>query len=288
MDCNNIGTTSSTISIIKDNDFRFKKKFGQNFLIDNNILEKIVEKSETTKEDLVIEIGPGIGALSEKLAKSCKNLVLIEIDDTLIPILNESIGKFDNVEIIHADVLKVNIDDVISKYNAEKVRVVANLPYYITTPILMKLLESHYEIDTITVMVQKEVAERLTANEGDKEYGAITLAIKYYTDAEIVINVSPNCFMPKPKVHSSVVHMKVKKTKFDCKFEKRLFSLIRATFNQRRKTMINAVGNAGLGFINKDKLKEILSELSIGENIRGEKLSLSDFVDIIKRIENGK
>lgn len=284
MDCNkSIGTTASTVSIIKKNDFRFKKKFGQNFLIDNNILDKIVEKSEISSDDLVIEIGPGIGALSEKLAEKCKNLILIEIDDTLIPILKDSVGKRENVEIIHNDVLKVDINEIVKGYEFKNVRVVANLPYYITTPILMKLLESQYDIDTITVMVQKEVADRLTAKEGEKDYGAITLAVRYHTDAKVVINVSPNCFMPKPKVHSAVVHMKVLKKESDILFERKLFAIIRATFNQRRKTMINAIGNAGLDFINKEKLRQIFSQLDIDDNIRGEKLSLEDFIQIVKR-----
>lgn len=284
MDCNkSIGTTASTVSIIKKNDFRFKKKFGQNFLIDNNILDKIVEKSEISSDDLVIEIGPGIGALSEKLAEKCKNLILIEIDDTLIPILKDSVGKRENVEIIHNDVLKVDINEIVKRYEFKNVRVVANLPYYITTPILMKLLESQYDIDTITVMVQKEVADRLTAKEGEKDYGAITLAVRYHTDAKVVINVSPNCFMPKPKVHSAVVHMKVLKKESDILFERKLFAIIRATFNQRRKTMINAIGNAGLDFINKEKLRQIFSQLDIDDNIRGEKLSLEDFIQIVKR-----
>lgn len=278
-----IGKLNETVSIIKENSFHFKKKFGQNFLVDCNILNKIVEESGVVNKDLVIEIGPGIGALSEKIADKCKDLILIEIDDTLIPILENGVGKRNNVEIIHNDVLKVDFFELIKSKVFDKVRVIANLPYYITTPIIMKLLENHYPIDSITVMVQKEVADRLVAKVGNKDYGAITLAVEYFTNARKAIQVSPNSFIPKPKVYSTVVDMKLKPNHECESFEKMLFSFIRAAFNQRRKTLVNAIGNANLDFINKQKLTEILGELGIDENIRGEKLTLQEYKDIINR-----
>ena len=281
---NNI-VAKSTMSIIKENEFRLKKKFGQNFLIDSNILDKIVDASNVCEKDLVIEIGPGIGALSERLVKRCDHLILIEIDDTLIPILEENFSEFDNVTIIHKDVLKVDIDKLISNYEYDKVRVVANLPYYITTPIVMKLLEECKKIDSITIMVQKEVAQRFIAKAGSKEYGAISLAVDYYTESKIALNVSPNCFIPKPKVDSSVLHMNVKKNIDESIDKNLLFRIIRLAFNQRRKTLINSLVS-GNSHIDKAKLKSILSKLGFDENIRGEKLSLNNYIDIVKEMKN--
>lgn len=274
-----------TIAQVNANNFRFKKKFGQNFLIDNNILNKIVEESNIAKDDVVVEIGPGMGALTERLVNKAKNVIAIEIDKDLIPILEKKFEGTDNIEIINEDCLKIDFNDIIRKYNVDNVKVVANLPYYITTPIIMKLLEDYSNIiTTITVMIQKEVADRLSAKPNSKDYGAITLACEYYSHIKTVVKVPPSCFVPAPKVHSSVVRMDIKKKVLPKNISDNLFRIIRAGFNQRRKTLINALLNSNVISLKRNDLEAIFTKLGYEYNIRGEKLSLDEFVLLTREI----
>ena len=277
-----LGKPENTINILKKYQFVFQKKYGQNFLIDTHVLDKIMKAADIGSEDLAIEVGPGIGTLTQYLCENAKNVAAIEIDDMLIPILNDTLSEYDNIEIIHDDVLKVDIGSVIEKYGScRKVKVVANLPYYITTPIIMSLFESKVPIDSITVMVQKEVAERMQAKPGTKDYGALSLAVQYYADAKIVANVPPNCFMPRPNVGSAVIHLKKLETNpYEVKDEKLLFKIIRASFNQRRKTLQNGLKNAQDLPYSKDEILQAIRESGLDEGIRGEKLSLEQFVTL--------
>ena len=277
-----LGKPENTINILKKYQFVFQKKYGQNFLIDTHVLDKIMKAADIGSEDLAIEVGPGIGTLTQYLCENAKNVAAIEIDDMLIPILNDTLSEYDNIEIIHDDVLKVDIGSVIEKYGScRKVKVVANLPYYITTPIIMSLFESKVPIDSITVMVQKEVAERMQAKPGTKDYGALSLAVQYYADAKIVANVPPNCFMPRPNVGSAVIHLKKHETNpYEVKDEKLLFKIIRASFNQRRKTLQNGLKNAQDLPYSKDEILQAIRESGLDEGIRGEKLSLEQFVTL--------
>ena len=242
-----LGNPKNTIEVIQKYDFDFQKKFGQNFLIDERVLEKIISAAEVNKDDFVLEIGPGIGTMTQYLAENAREVMAVEIDKNLIPILSDTLSAYDNVSILNADILKVDIAKIVEEKNGGKpVKVVANLPYYITTPIIMGLFESHVPIDSITVMVQKEVADRMQSGPGTKDYGALSLAVQYYAEPYVVANVPPNCFMPRPKVGSAVIRLtKYKDAPIKVTNEKLLFQLIRASFNQRRKTLQNGIKNFG-------------------------------------------
>lgn len=278
----NLGSAKNTASIINKYGFSFQKRFGQNFLIDEHVLDKIVDAALIGKEDGVIEIGPGIGTMTQRLCEAASKVVAIEIDKELIPILSETMSGYDNVKIINADVMKTDLDKLIrDEFSGMSVKVVANLPYYITTPIVMSLLENHLPVESITIMVQKEVAQRMQAGPGTKDYGALSLAVQYYADTYIAANVPPNSFMPRPKVGSGVIRLTVRKeAEVEVTDEKLMFSLIRAAFNQRRKTLVNAVTNfSGLDY-SKEDIEKALAELDISEKIRGEALSLQQFADL--------
>jgi 16S rRNA (adenine1518-N6/adenine1519-N6)-dimethyltransferase len=277
-----IANASKTIEVIKKHDFSFQKRYGQNFLIDGHVLDKIMDAADITKEDHVIEIGPGIGSMTQYLCERAGWVTAVEIDRDLIPILEETLKDHENVSIMNDDILKVDIKKLIlSRGKVNRAKVVANLPYYITTPIVMGLLENHVPLKSITVMVQKEVAERMTAGPGGKEYGALSLAVRYYTDPHIVANVPPNCFIPRPKVGSSVIKLDVyDEPVIRVSNEALMFKLIRAAFNQRRKTLANSIANApGLGFSKEDVLNA-LEGMGLNENIRGEALALDDFATL--------
>ncbi|MDY3255376.1 MAG: 16S rRNA (adenine(1518)-N(6)/adenine(1519)-N(6))-dimethyltransferase RsmA [Lachnospiraceae bacterium] len=272
----------NTQEIIKKHNFSIQKKYGQNFLIDEHVLNKIIAAAELTEDDYVIEIGPGIGTMTERMAPECRHVTAIEIDKELIPILSETLSGFDNVDIINEDVLKVDLNKLIAERNDNKpVKVVANLPYYITTPIIMSLLENKIPIDTITVMVQKEVADRMMVGPGTKDYGALSLAVQYYAKPYIVANVPMNCFIPRPNVASAVIRLTChKEPPVTVKDEKLMFNLIRASFNQRRKTLINGISNfSGLSFT-KEQVAMALNSIGLSENIRGESLDLEKFAKL--------
>lgn len=281
-----ISTPKRTKEIIEKYGFYFKKNFGQNFLIDSNVLDNIVESAGVTEEDFVFEIGPGIGSLTQVIAENAKGVLAIEIDTNLIPILKDTLSDYDNVEIINQDVLKVDLNSLIEeKNNGKPVKVVANLPYYITTPIIMELLEKKLNISSITVMVQKEVAERMQAGPKNKEYGALSVAVQYYCDASIDIIVQPSCFMPRPKVASAVITLKLlDKPKIDVKDEELFFKVVKCAFGQRRKTLMNSLFNQGGFNISKEDLTEIIKSCNLDEKVRGEALSLSDFGNISDKI----
>lgn len=272
----------NTQEIIKKHNFSIQKKYGQNFLIDEHVLNKIIAAAELSKDDYVIEIGPGIGTMTERMAPECRHVTAIEIDKELIPILSETLSGFDNVDIINEDVLNVDLNKLIAERNDNKpVKVVANLPYYITTPIIMSLLENKIPIDTITVMVQKEVADRMMVGPGTKDYGALSLAVQYYAKPYIVANVPMNCFIPRPNVASAVIRLTChKEPPVTVKDEKLMFNLIRASFNQRRKTLINGISNfSGLSFT-KEQVAMALNSIGLSENIRGEALDLEKFAKL--------
>lgn len=272
----------NTQEIIKKHNFSIQKKYGQNFLIDEHVLNKIIAAAELTEDDYVIEIGPGIGTMTERMAPECRHVTAIEIYKELIPILSETLSGFDNVDIINEDVLKVDLNKLIAERNDNKpVKVVANLPYYITTPIIMSLLENKIPIDTITVMVQKEVADRMMVGPGTKDYGALSLAVQYYAKPYIVANVPMNCFIPRPNVASAVIRLTChKEPPVTVKDEKLMFNLIRASFNQRRKTLINGISNfSGLSFT-KEQVAMALNSIGLSENIRGEALDLEKFAKL--------
>ena len=272
----------NTQEIIKKHNFSIQKKYGQNFLIDEHVLNKIIAAAELTEDDYVIEIGPGIGTMTERMAPECRHVTAIEIDKELIPILSETLSGFDNVDIINEDVLKVDLNKLIAERNDNKpVKVVANLPYYITTPIIMSLLENKIPIDTITVMVQKEVADRMMVGPGTKDYGALSLAVQYYAKPYIVANVPMNCFIPRPNVASAVIRLTChKEPPVTVKDEKLMFNLIRASFNQRRKTLINGISNfSGLSFT-KEQVAMALNSIGLSENIRGDALDLEKFAKL--------
>jgi len=270
-----------TIETIKKYDFAFQKKFGQNFLIDSHVLDKIIAAAGVTKEDVVLEIGPGFGTMTQYLAEAAKEVIAVEIDKTLIPILHETLADYDNVSIINEDILKVDIAKLVEEKNGGKpIKVVANLPYYITTPIIMGLFESHVPLDNITVMVQKEVAQRMQAGPGTKDYGALSLAVQFYAEPYIVANVPPNCFIPRPGVGSAVIRL----TKWDnppvaVKDEAFLFSLVRASFNQRRKTLQNSLVNGGIN-ITKEQVVQALEQMGLSPTVRGEALTLEQFAQL--------
>lgn len=274
-----LGNPKNTIEILQKYNFNFQKKFGQNFLINTGILEDIIEAAEITKEDFVLEIGPGIGTMTQYLCESAREVVAVEIDRNLIPILKDTLSEYNNVEVLNDDILKVDIRALAEERNAGKpIKVVANLPYYITTPIIMGLFESHVPIDSITIMVQKEVADRMQEGPGSKEYGALSLAVQYYAHPEIVVNVPPSCFMPQPKVGSAVIRLtRHKEPPVQVDNEKLMFQIIRASFNQRRKTLANGLNNfSGLN-LSKQTIQECIEELGVPLTVRGETLSLEQF-----------
>lgn len=281
-----IASPKKTMEIINKYSFAFQKRFGQNFLIDSNILDKIVKGAELNKEDVVIEIGPGIGSLTQVLAEYAKKVIAIEIDKKLIPILEDTLEDYDNILLMNEDILKVDLNKLIEEENGGKqVKVIANLPYYITTPIIMGLFENHVPVESITVMVQKEVADRMQALPGTKDYGALSLAIQYYSKPQIITKVSPNCFIPAPKVGSSVICLKRQEPeKIDFEEEKLLFRIIKAAFSQRRKTLINSLINNESTQVSKEDLILFLREMGLEERVRGEVLSLGQFSALTKKI----
>lgn len=274
-----LSNPQKTIEIIQKYEFAFQKKFGQNFLIDGHVLNKILAAADITKNDFVLEIGPGIGTMTQYLAEAAGHVCAVEIDKLLIPILEETLAGYSNVEILNEDILKVDIAALVEKKNGGKpIKVVANLPYYITTPIIMGLLEGHVPVESITVMVQKEVAQRMQAQPGSKDYGALSLAVQYYCEPYIAANVPPNCFMPRPKVGSAVIRLKTfEKPPVNTSNEVLMFRLIRASFNQRRKTLVNGLNNSPELDFSKDEITGALEKLGVSPNVRGEVLTLRQF-----------
>lgn len=277
-----LGTPSATKEIINKYSFAFQKKFGQNFLIDSNVLESIIRGAEITKDDFVLEIGPGIGTMTQYLCEAARQVVAVEIDKMLIPILEDTLSEYDNVEVINQDVLKVDIKSLAEeKNNGKPIKVVANLPYYITTPIIMGLLESGVPIDSITIMVQKEVADRMQTGPGSKDYGALSLAVQYYATAKVILNVSATCFMPRPNVDSAVIKLtRHKEPTVNVADEKLMFKIIRASFNQRRKTLVNGLKNSPELSFSKEQIVKAIEKIGKPETIRGEALTLEEFAEL--------
>lgn len=273
-----LGSPSATKEIINKYSFAFQKKFGQNFLIDSNILESIVSAADITKDDFVLEIGPGIGTMTQYLCEAARQVVAVEIDKMLIPILKDTLSEYDNVEVINQDVLKLDIKALAQEKNNEKpIKVVANLPYYITTPIIMGLFETKVPIESITIMVQKEVADRMQTGPGSKDYGALSLAVQYYADAKVQLNVSASCFMPRPNVDSAVIKLTAHEKPVVDVDETLMFKVIRASFNQRRKTLVNGLKNSSELDYTKEEIVQAIKAIGKEENIRGEKLTLEEF-----------
>ena len=266
-----LGNPQNTIEILQKYNFNFQKKFGQNFLIDEHVLDKIIRAAEITKDDYVLEIGPGIGTMTQYLACAAREVTAVEIDRALIPILEDTLKEYDNVSIINEDILKVDIAALAKEKNGGRpIKVVANLPYYITTPIIMGLFESHVPLESITVMVQKEVADRMQVGPGTKDYGALSLAVQYYAEPYIVANVPPNCFMPRPAVGSAVIRLtRHQKPPVEVMDEKLMFRLIRASFNQRRKTLANGLKNSGELNLSKEVITAAIEKLGKGSSVRG-------------------
>ena len=274
-----LGIPQNTIAVLQKYHFNFQKKFGQNFLIDTHVLERIIEAAGITKDDFVLEIGPGIGTMTQYLCENAREVTAVEIDQNLIPILADTLSAYDNVTVINEDILKLDIVKLAEEKNAGKpIRVVANLPYYITTPIIMGLFEKHVPLLSVTVMVQKEVADRMQVGPGTKDYGALSLAVQYYAEPYIVANVPPNCFIPRPGVGSAVIRLnRYQEPPVKVKDEQLMFRLIRASFNQRRKTLQNGIANSGELSFTKEQIAKALESLGISANIRGESLSLAEF-----------
>lgn len=277
-----LGTPSATKEIINKYSFAFQKKFGQNFLIDSNVLESIIRGAEIIKDDFVLEIGPGIGTMTQYLCEAARQVVAVEIDKMLIPILEDTLSEYDNVEVINQDVLKVDIKSLAEeKNNGKPIKVVANLPYYITTPIIMGLFESGVPIDSITIMVQKEVADRMQTGPGSKDYGALSLAVQYYATAKVILNVSATCFMPRPNVDSAVIKLtRHKEPTVNVADEKLMFKIIRASFNQRRKTLVNGLKNSPELSFSKEQIVKAIEKIGKPETIRGEALTLEEFAEL--------
>lgn len=277
-----LGNPQNTIEILNKYGFNFQKRFGQNFLIDTHVLEKIIRSANVTKDDLVLEIGPGIGTMTQYLCEHARQVIAVEIDKKLIPILEDTLSEYDNVKVINEDILKVDIKGLADQYNGGKpIKVVANLPYYITTPIIMGLLENEVPIDNITVMVQKEVADRMQTGPGSKDYGALSLAVQYYTDPYIVANVPPNCFMPRPNVGSAVIRLTLHEDKpVQVSDKKMMFAIIRASFNQRRKTLQNGLNNSPELNFTKEQVVAALEAINKPATVRGEALTLQEFASL--------
>ena len=290
-----LGNPQNTIAVLQKYNFSFQKKFGQNFLIDTHVLDKIIRSAEITKDDFVLETGPGIGTMTQYLACAAREVVAVEIDKALIPILEDTLSSYDNVTVINEDVLKLDIVKLAQERNGGKpIKVVANLPYYITTPIIMGLFESHVPVQSITVMVQKEVADRMQVGPGTKDYGALSLAVQYYAKPYIAANVPPNCFMPRPKVGSAVIRLEChEEPPVQVEDEKLMFRIIRASFNQRRKTLANGLKNSPEISLSREGIEQAIAELGKGASVRGEALNLEEFAtlsNIVGRLqqeENG-
>lgn len=290
MENKHLGNPTNTREIIDKYGFMFQKRFGQNFLIDSNVVEKIVREAGVTKEDFVLEIGPGIGTMTQLLCENAREVAAVEIDTNLIPILKETLAPYDNVTVINEDILKVDIAALAQEKNGGRpIKVVANLPYYITTPIIMGLFESHVPIDSITIMVQREVADRMQVGPGTKDYGALSLAVQYYAKPEIVLNVPPTCFMPRPNVGSAVIRLQKHET---CPVEvddaQFMFKLIRASFNQRRKTLANGLSNSSELTLSKEKIAAAIESLGVSPSIRGEALTLGQFAQLANYFTRNK
>lgn len=267
-----------TKQIIKKYEFSFKKNFGQNFLVDERVLDKIVSAADINEKDLVIEVGPGIGTLTQAMAKKAGKVISVEIDKTLVPILGELLEDYNNIEIINEDILKVDINEIIEKHKGMNVKMAANLPYNITTPIIMGILEKHIPMDSLTVMIQKEVAYRMNAKPSTKDYGSLSLVTQYYCEPYLVANVPQNCFMPRPNVDSAVIKLSIlKEPRIKVKNEKFMFDFIKAGFSQRRKTLVNCIFSSSLVTLNKEEIGKVLNELGYDERVRGESLTLEDY-----------
>lgn len=277
-----LGNPQNTIAVLQKYNFNFQKKFGQNFLIDTHVLDKIIAAAHITKDDLVLEIGPGIGTMTQYLCEHARQVIAVEIDKNLIPILEDTLSEYDNVKVIQNDILKVDINQLAQEENGGRpIKVVANLPYYITTPIIMGLFESHVPIENITVMVQKEVADRMQVGPGTKEYGALSLAVQYYAEPYIVANVPPNCFMPRPKVGSAVIRLtRHKENTVQVEDEALMFRLIRASFNQRRKTLVNGLCNSPEVEAGKEEILAALEQMGMLPTVRGETFGLEEFAKL--------
>jgi 16S rRNA (adenine1518-N6/adenine1519-N6)-dimethyltransferase len=284
-----LGNPTNTIAILQKYDFNFQKKFGQNFLIDANILENIIMAAGVNKDDCVLEIGPGIGTMTQYLCENAREVVAVEIDKKLIPILKEdTLSSYDNITIINEDILKVDVNAIVQKKNGGKpIKVVANLPYYITTPIIMGLFESHVPLESITIMVQKEVAERMQVGPGTKDYGALSLAVQYYAKPEVMMTVPASCFMPRPNVDSAVIKLtRHEHPPVQIQDEKLMFNIIRAAFNQRRKTLVNSLNNAANLYLNKEAVLAALETMGLSSTIRGEALTLAQFAVLADFVKN--
>ncbi|MGN1377702.1 MAG: 16S rRNA (adenine(1518)-N(6)/adenine(1519)-N(6))-dimethyltransferase RsmA [Dorea sp.] len=281
-----LGNPQNTIAVLQKYNFSFQKKFGQNFLIDTHVLDKIIRAAGITKDDMVLEIGPGIGTMTQYLAEAAGKVTAVEIDKNLIPILEDTLSEYDNVTIINEDVLKLDIRRLADEENQGRpIKVVANLPYYITTPIIMGLFENHVPMESITVMVQKEVADRMQTGPGSKDYGALSLAVQYYAEPYIVANVPPNCFMPRPRVGSAVIRLTChKQPPVEVKDEKLMFDIIRASFNQRRKTLANGLKNSDKLKYSREEIEEAIQSLGKGASVRGEALTLEEFAALSNRL----
>ncbi|SCX15329.1 dimethyladenosine transferase [Lachnospiraceae bacterium YSD2013] len=277
----NLGIPSNTLKVLEKYNFSFQKKFGQNFLIDTHILEGIIKGAGITEDDCVLEIGPGIGTMTQYLCEAARFVIAVEIDKNLIPILGDTLSEYDNKIVLNEDVLKVNINELCDKYNEGRpIKVVANLPYYITTPIIMGLFESHVPLESITVMVQKEVAERMQVGPGTKDYGALSLAVQFYSKPEVIMTVSAGCFIPRPNVDSAVIKLTAhKENPVSVRNEAFMFNIIRAAFNQRRKTLANALVNGGIN-VTRDDVYEALSKMELSATVRGEALTLEQFATL--------
>ena len=281
-----LGNPQNTIEILQKYNFSFQKKFGQNFLIDTHVLDKIIRAAGISKDDMVLEIGPGIGTMTQYLAEAAGKVIAVEIDKNLIPILEDTLSEYDNVTIINEDVLKLDIRELADNENQGRpMKVVANLPYYITTPIIMGLFEKHVPMESITVMVQKEVADRMQTGPGSKDYGALSLAVQYYAEPYIVANVPPNCFMPRPRVGSAVIRLTCHaKPPVEVKDDRFMFDIIRASFNQRRKTLANGLKNSDRFSFSKESIETAIEALGKGANVRGETLTLEEFAVLSNRL----
>ena len=276
-----LGNAARTKEVLAKYNMSAKKKFGQNFLIDSHVLEGIVEAAGVTDDDLVLEIGPGIGSLTQYLAEAAGKVVAVEIDKTLLPVLADTLSEYDNVTVINEDILKVDLDEIVSENGGRPIKVVANLPYYITTPIIMKLFESRARIESITVMVQKEVADRMAAGPGGKDYGSLSLAVGYYAKAVTVMDVPPSSFIPQPNVGSAVVNLsRYTEPRVKVQDEKRLFEIVRTAFNQRRKTLSNSLSNNPSLGVSRQEVTDALLKMGVDEKARGEILTLEQFAEL--------
>lgn len=281
-----LGSRKSTAEIIEKYHFSFQKKFGQNFLVDSSILDRIIESAQITKEDCVLEIGPGIGTMTQRLAEEAGAVVAVEIDRNLLPVLADTLSAYENVTVINADILKLDLNRIVEEHNGGRpIKVVANLPYYITTPIIMALFEKKVPLHSVTIMVQKEVADRMRVGPGTKDYGALSLAVQYYAKPEIVTKVPAGCFMPKPNVDSAVIRLtRYEKPPVEVEDEAWLFAVIRASFNQRRKTLANGLANAGYPGIGRRQVEEALAAMGLAATVRGETLTLEQFAELSNRL----